>query len=932
MTKERDCSKNPYNRTRHDSKELVYMYAKICNMEKNTIIGRYKVLEYLGSGGFGIVYKCFDSVLMSNVAIKFLDPIITREPKKFHRIKREINISRKITDDKIVKIYSMEKYYDVIYLVMEFIEGIPLSDIIKDKKYEWKEFKPILIEILHGLKLLHKNGIIHRDLKPGNIMVLKNGDIKIVDFGLAKEILDAEKTSTTEEFSGTAEFVSPEQVEGLQLDTRSDIYQVGLLIFKVLSNQHPLHSSSTMELLVKYITAKPRKISSVTKNLPKYAWFVTDKMLERDKSNRFNNVDEIIEILEKEHISFTTQIASVTNKNKTKLIFGSIILIIAAFILFFNSYYSGNIDKISINGGQINAQNKFNRILWEKDFAPAKILTAFIMPVIPDQGEKTREIKKEMIFCLLKNNTEKTLPANVSINSTIADNSIVSLNTDGSIISKNSFFDFFHLQHYDHERMFEISGKIIKKDLNKDKKKDVLFLVKNGLSTNPFGLIYFKDSKPLVYTSPGSFSYNIINSDENSLSFTVFGTRNLLSGLNSFSEIELKKACVMGVPNLSTANNQNFSGYTFFLPSSLKIENDRWKESGIVDFINTNSGEKVSISKEHKISVIKEGKEDVYSDPFSKIQKFNILFNTYYKEKTLYRNYSNAEKIINRIINLKFENPYLNSALYYLKGEIQIKQGNYQKSELSLKKSLLYYPENPRIAGLYCYIPFFKGKPLESIEMQEKLFSTNEILDGLANGTKVFKVLMYLASGLHTKAEEFTAKVILNSPKMRYTLIPIMAFYNGKLEMAEKMIEIGLKNPSYEIGNAAYRLLCANIYILNDSNLDRARFFLEDILKYSERYGHLSELSLAYLLAKDERISEAEKMADLSLETVLKYSKGYFSTKALLFFEYYIYGKTMEIVGNTKKAINGYKKCISEVPTSYLAILSKERVTVLESR
>ena len=327
-------NKKAYNKVRHDSKELVYMYGKICNMDANTFIGKYKVLKYLGKGGFGIVYKCYDSVLKTEVAIKFLDPIITRDEKKFHRIKREINISRKITDDRIVKIYSMEKYYDVIFLVMEFIEGVPLSDKLKTKTYEWDEFLPILTEILYGLKHLHKKNIIHRDLKPGNIMLLKDGSIKIVDFGLAKEISDTERTSMTEEFSGTAEFVSPEQIQGEEIDERSDIYQVGIVVFKVLSGQHPFTSSSTMELLVKYLTVKPKKISTIKKDLPDYAKFLIGKMLERNKNDRFKNIDEIIDILEKKNIGMSTQIASITKNNKMRTVLVSLFLFLFLYLCF----------------------------------------------------------------------------------------------------------------------------------------------------------------------------------------------------------------------------------------------------------------------------------------------------------------------------------------------------------------------------------------------------------------------------------------------------------------------------------------------------------------------------------------------------------------------------------------------------------------------
>ncbi len=922
-----DNKNKPYNKARHDSTELVYMYGKICNMSPNTFIGKYKVLEYLGKGGFGIVYKCYDTILKAEVAIKFLDPIITRDSKKFHRIKREINISRKITDDRIVKIYTMEKYYDVIFLVMEFIDGTPLSEIIKTKDYEWNEFEPILIQILNGLKLLHEKDIIHRDVKPGNIMIQKNGNIKIVDFGLAKEISDNEKTSATEEFSGTAEFVSPEQVEGSMLDVRSDIYQVGLVIFKVLSGHHPLNSSSTMELLVKYITVNPQKISKYKKNLPEYARFITDKMLERKKNNRFNNIDEILHVLEKKNVTISTQLSTITKKNSLKSILIAFIIFITAIIVFFTTYGSKTFNSIEKQNNKIIAKNKFNKILWEKDFTPNIINKAFLTPVNADLPNN----KNSIIICLLKNENIK-LNINSSIISTESDSKVILMKTDGSIISKKSFSEFFDLKSYGYSKIFNTKDKGDYIDYNEDGIKDLLIKVGHSLGLYPYGLIYLKDSKPLVYTRPGSFEYKIIKSNKEKISFTVFGNSNLVSGLKSFSEVELIDKNVRDIPNQFTDNSNNFNGYTFFLPTNLKIIDYQWNKNGWVQFINTKSGESITIDKNHSISVIKNGVSKTYLDSLSKLKNFNILFNTFYQEMILYKDYNKAEKLINELIGLNLQNPYLNSALYFFKGDIELRKGNYESGESSLKKGLKYYPLNPRIEGKMSEISFLKGYPLKSIEIQEELFSNSEHFWGLSNGTKLFKTFMYLSAGLHTKADEFTAKIIRNSKKMEFSLLPLNHLFKGKLDDAEKLIEIGLKNRMAEMTNVSFRLLCSRIYIINNSNLKRAKLFLNDILKYSIRDNHLAELSLAYLLAKDNKLKEAEKMAELSLLKVQKQSRGDFSTKFWLFYEYYIYGRIMELVNNEAKAVVGYQNCIKETPNSYLAKLSELRLSVINPK
>ncbi len=917
-----------YNKTRHDSSELIFMYGKICNMERNTFIGRYKVLEYLGKGGYGVVYKCYDSILNTEVALKFLDPIITRSSDKFHRIKREINISRKITDDRIVKIYSMEKYYDVIFLVMEFIDGIPLSDIIEKKTYEWDEFKPILIEILKGLKLLHINNIIHRDLKPGNIMILKNGNIKIVDFGLAKEITDTERTSATEEFAGTAEFISPEQVKGEPLDTKSDIYQVGLIIFKALSGQHPFDSSSTMELLVKYITVEPKKISQFKKDLPTYAQYIIGKMLEREKKNRIGDIDKIIEILKNENVKFSTKLASISSKKRYHTLLVVLFVLISLIFAYFSTYGSKKITQFESNKGTLIAMNNFKKVIWKIDFSPDSVIKAFIMPV-RDQNNTIPHKKQHIIFCLLKSDKNIILPITASINSTKADNKIVELSMKGAIKSKKSFSDFFKLQSYGLAKLYKVIKIKDDVDYNMDKHKDILLYVGNSLDMYPHALIYFKDNIPIVYTNPGAFDYTITHYNKDFLSFTVFGNASLISDLNIFSEISFRNNDVFRIPTLSEFTTKHYRGYSFFLPKNLEIIDNNWKTKGIVNFISNKSGERFTISKDYKITETKNEIKKTYFDSLKKIKKFNIIFNTFYKEQKLYKNYLKAGRLIKQLIDMKFENPYLNSALYYYKGDNEICNRKYKKAQLSLFKGLNFYPDNSRIAGRLSQISFLIGNPLGSIDLQKKMFSSIEDFGGLPNGTKIFRIFMYLSAGLQAKAEEDIAKAIKNSEHLKYSLLPLISLYNGKLVDAEKLINEGLKHKRTEITDVQYRLMCSKIYILNNSNLKRAKFFLEDILKYSHQYNHLAELSLSYLIAKSGRHKEAETLSIRSLKKLKIYAKGNFSTRIWMFYEYYIYAKTMEIIGNKLNAIKGYKECSKIAPNSYLAKLSRKRLTVL---
>ena len=272
------------------------------SIEKNTVINdRYRVEHEIGRGGFGWVYKATDTVLNTKLALKLLDPTFISSEKKFHRVKREINLSRKITDERIVKVHSLEKWDSYYFLVMEYVEGKTLKELINEKgKMDWTEFKDIFLQVLEGMDILHQNGIIHRDLKPSNIMITGKGKIKILDFGLAKEITDNEKTTTVGELAVSPHYVSPEQAKGEEVDSRSDIYQLGLILYSALSGSHPFKDANTMEMLYHHTHTKPDKLSSRGVKIPRFLDFGIEKALEKKRENRFADVSAMLDFFKNE--------------------------------------------------------------------------------------------------------------------------------------------------------------------------------------------------------------------------------------------------------------------------------------------------------------------------------------------------------------------------------------------------------------------------------------------------------------------------------------------------------------------------------------------------------------------------------------------------------------------------------------------------------
>ncbi len=267
----------------HDRREgsgpLELAYLNLVKLKQGTVVNeRYRLEKLIGQGGFGIVFAALDVTLNSRVAVKFLNPRLTGNEKKFLRVQREINLSRKISDERIIKVFSLEKWQEIYFLVMELVAGNSLGSFLEDKgRCPWPEFKGIFLQILEAVDVLHRNGIVHRDLKPANILIAGDGKIKVLDFGLAKELADMDKTSTVGEIVGSPYYMSPEQIRGEAVDFRSDVYQLGLILYRALSGRHPFEHPSTMEVIFKQLNQQPEPLGTRGRRHPAFPAFRAGK-------------------------------------------------------------------------------------------------------------------------------------------------------------------------------------------------------------------------------------------------------------------------------------------------------------------------------------------------------------------------------------------------------------------------------------------------------------------------------------------------------------------------------------------------------------------------------------------------------------------------------------------------------------------------------
>ncbi len=252
-------------------------------------IHNYEVNAHLGQGGMGNVYRATDSMLGREVALKMLHPQLTIEPQFLERFKKEARILAQLLHPNIAVIYNFIEQGGNHFMVMEYVEGASLDELLKKYSVLPAEFVvPVFIQALEGLKHAHRKNIFHRDIKPANLMITEDGILKLMDFGIAK-IAGEQKMTQVNKIVGTLEFMAPELIEGKDASSASDIYSMGATLYELISGKIPFEADTDFNMMQSILKSKPKPPEKLNPSIPKALSDIVLKAMDKNPEHRYPN-------------------------------------------------------------------------------------------------------------------------------------------------------------------------------------------------------------------------------------------------------------------------------------------------------------------------------------------------------------------------------------------------------------------------------------------------------------------------------------------------------------------------------------------------------------------------------------------------------------------------------------------------------------------
>ncbi len=317
----------------------------------STLAGRYKIIEELGRGGMGIVYQAEDTKLKRTVALKFLPPELTHITEIKERFMREAQAAAALDHPNICTVYEFDETEETTFISMAYIEGQSLRKRIDSGPLELDEALKTAMQVAEGLQEAHKKGVVHRDIKSANIMVTETGQAKIMDFGLARV---SGTTLLTKEGStmGTIAYMSPEQARGEEVDQRTDIWSLGVVLYEMFGGQLPFKGERDQSVVYSILNEKPNPVTNLRSEIPMSIGQVVSKALEKNPEKRYQQIDDLLDDLKSISAGIVPEEIKVRlrkeklRKRKRAILYAGAAVVIVTLVVVVSSLFTGEAEAI----------------------------------------------------------------------------------------------------------------------------------------------------------------------------------------------------------------------------------------------------------------------------------------------------------------------------------------------------------------------------------------------------------------------------------------------------------------------------------------------------------------------------------------------------------------------------------------------------------
>ena len=259
----------------------------------------YKIISQLGKGGMATIYMAFQPNMERNVALKVLPKQHAKDPEFLGRFKQEAKLIAGFQHPHILPVFDFGEADGYTYLVMAYIEGGTLTDILQGEPLDKEQTIQYITQLSGALDYAHKRKVIHRDLKPSNVLIGSSGNCLLADFGVAKILGGSNKFTATGEMVGTPSYMSPEQIQGIPLDTTSDIYSLGIILYEMVTSRPPFKGATPASILIKHLHEPLPPPSFANPDMPKAVEQVIIKSLEKDSKDRYQKAGDLAKALKK---------------------------------------------------------------------------------------------------------------------------------------------------------------------------------------------------------------------------------------------------------------------------------------------------------------------------------------------------------------------------------------------------------------------------------------------------------------------------------------------------------------------------------------------------------------------------------------------------------------------------------------------------------